>query len=155
MNPSKTITINIDGRQNPVDIRLLYCLGAEAGFTNETGKTIDIFFPHTAKGEDGKDIMIPPIANDYDCCRLIMSCIIAASEEEAERTHQQPKPPVNSHDLLYRISREDTQKLVSALYDLMMEWHNIPKAIKPEMKPDDREGDEKNASEPTNSTKNS
>lgn len=131
MNPEKTIQLTRKGKNGDpelVDVKLRYCAATETGFEAMSGKSMEVFNPKIVKDDKGNNQVINPTATDEDYIKLAMSAIIAAYARNEE------DPPVQSEDIIYECTRQQVRDMVMAVYEMRIQWMNIPKLIESEIK---------------------
>jgi hypothetical protein len=115
MTPKKTITLN--GQE----VKMIYCTATENGYERLAGQSINAFFPQFGKDSDGNDIIISPAqATTADYITLAISAIVAAYAKDDQ------DPPIDGKYILYEATRQERDKLLTAIVELRNEWYDIP-----------------------------
>ena len=136
MIAEKTVKMTVirDGEEKEVDVRMRYCAAAEQGFETLSGKRMDVFSPTpTEFDKDGKPTKFdPPVATTQDYLTLAVAAIVAAYARNNE------EPPVTSEDIIYDASPATITEIITTVITLRIQWYEVPDAVQPELKPDNR-----------------
>ena len=115
----KTKEITICGKQ----VTLAYCYATEIAFRNFTGVSIDKF--------DSE--------NPEQAIYLILACI------QSYCLANDTKPAVQDTDLIYNANSSELIEAVKTVFELRIEWYNLPACEADIDKQEEKEGEEKNA----------
>lgn len=127
MNKERTVTLTVerDGEEKQIEVRLRYCTATETGFETMTnGKNVSVFNPKVKTNESGRiEIVEPAKATTQDYIMLAMAAIVAAYARNNE------EPPVNAEDIMYDAKPAEVENLLKTVMIMRAEWYATPKAV--------------------------
>ena len=140
MNKEKTITLTVerDGEEKQIEVRLRYCTATETGFeTMSGGKNVSVFNPQVKTNESGRlEIVEPAKATTNDYIMLAMAAIVASYARNNE------EPPVKAEDILYDAKPSEVENLLKTVMLMRAEWYSTPKAVDDLIEQDKRNAQE-------------
>lgn len=110
-------------------VELIYCTATENGFELISPNTINVFVPTFGKDKEGNDVIIEPArATVGDFITLAVAAIVAAYTRKGQ------EPPVTSEEILYDITPQERNELLTAIIELRNEWYAVPKSVEETLK---------------------
>lgn len=126
MTKEKTVTLTVerDGEEKQIEVRLRYCTATETGFETMSDKNVSVFNPQVKTNESGRlEIVEPAKATTHDYILLAMAAIIAAYERSGEEA------PIGAKDILYDAKPAEVENLLKTVMLMRAEWYATPKAV--------------------------
>lgn len=112
-------SINICGKE----VFMRYCAGAETGYEQMSGKSIEVFLPKKVTDENGNDKYEKPEATTGDYIQLAHAAIIAYYASRGE------KEPISTEDILFNATSAEIMELIKSVSQLRNEWYLVPEII--------------------------
>jgi len=120
-------TISLCGKK----VEMLYCAAAETGYEDLSGKSVEVFIPKQAVGNDGspiyddngKAVYNQPTAMLGDYIKLGIAAIAAAYDREDSQS------PIDAKDIIYDANPQDITTLVTTVSRLRNSWYTMPASV--------------------------
>ena len=113
------------------DVTMIYCAATEDGFERISQKSINVFVPNFGKNDNGETIVIEPAkATIGDYALLGLAGIIAYC------TREKIDVPISTNNILFDITPQERNQLITAVADLRREWYDVPKVVADDIEED-------------------